>query len=70
MIKYMDLYYDENEDMSCKNCGDCQCLSCAFRESTISQNFTKSNVVCDRCDCGCEDVPMEGCKDYQYTDNY
>ena len=67
--KYIDLYYHENEDRSCKNCGDCQCLSCAFRESAISRNYTESDIVCNRCDCECEDIPMEGCKDYLYTDD-
>lgn len=69
MGEYMNLYYNEDEDRSCKNCGDCQCLSCAFRESAISSNYPEHDIVCDRCDCGCEDVPMEGCKNYLYTDD-
>ena len=51
--------YNEEEGNAYRNCGECQCFSCANREFDISDN-----IECNRCDNGCADIPMKDCKSF------
>lgn len=56
------LLEDEYEDDSCQNCGECKCISCAYREDVCFFG------QCRRCSV-CEDVPLHECERFKYV-NY
>lgn len=53
----------EKEENTCVNCGECKCITCRQREISVS-----GSTDCNRCDFGCEDIPVENCEDYEFCD--
>lgn len=53
----------EEEENTCVNCGECKCITCELREISVS-----GYPDCNRCDFGCEDIPVKNCEDYKFCD--
>lgn len=52
-----DIKIENQEDNTCGNCGECLCLSCAWRE----------NVRCDKCS-HCYNNATKKCEEFLYVE--